>query len=139
MNCPTCGSPCDGQKFCAKCGTPINPYPTPPAPPTPPVVPIAPPAPPVPQPVIVTNPTIPPEYAPISPWAYWGLSLLFSIPIVGFVFLIIFSCSNGNLNRRNYARSYFCSLLIAAIIFLIYIVIMAIIGASAFAFIENMG
>ena len=59
---------------------------------------------------------IPEEYRPIGAWGYVGYSLLFSIPIVGFVFLIVFSCSGANLNRRSYARSYWCWLLLAAII-----------------------
>lgn len=62
---------------------------------------------------------IPSKYQPISPWGYFGLQLLFTIPVVGFVFLIVFSVSSANLNRRNFARSYFCVYalaLIAAII-----------------------
>lgn len=66
------------------------------------------------------QPVIPPEYQPISMWGYFGYQLLFAIPCVGLVFLIIFSFSNSNINRRNFARSYFCvlilSLIIAAII-----------------------
>ena len=54
----------------------------------------------------------PEQFRPLSPWAYFGYSLLFSIPLVGFILLIVFSLSDGNYNRRNYARSYFCALLI---------------------------
>ena len=53
------------------------------------------------------------KYAPLSPWAYWGLTLLFTVPVVGFVFLIVFSISDGNINRRNFARSYWISLILA--------------------------
>lgn len=71
------------------------------------------------------NPTqqIPPEYRPLSPWAYFGYTLLFSIPVVGFVFLIVFSCSRANLNRRNFARSYWCMLLLVAIIFSFFLLL----------------
>lgn len=55
-------------------------------------------------------------YAPLSPWAYFGLTILFSVPIVGFVFLIVFSISKGNINRRNFARSYWCILVVLAIV-----------------------
>lgn len=65
---------------------------------------------------------IPAQYKPIGAWGYFGLSILFSIPIVGLVFLIIFSFSNGNINRRNYARSFFCGMLVA----LIFIVILVL-------------
>lgn len=56
---------------------------------------------------------IPEQYRPLSPWAYFGLGLLFNVPVVGFVFLIVFSISRANINRRNFARSYFCGLIIA--------------------------
>ena len=62
---------------------------------------------------------LPEQYRPLSPWAYFGLQLLFCIPVVGFVFLIVFSFSRGNINRRNFARSYFCVYVIIGIILLI--------------------
>ena len=64
--------------------------------------------------------TIPSQYNPISAWGYVGYSLLFSIPLAGFILLIVFSFSDENINRRNYARSYFCMLLIGVIIFFIF-------------------
>ena len=60
--------------------------------------------------------SLPPEYRPLSPWAYWGLSILYCIPVVGFIFLLIFTFSNGNIHRRNFTRSYWCSLLFVLII-----------------------
>jgi hypothetical protein len=64
----------------------------------------------------MNNSNIPYEYRPLSPWAYLGYEILFAIPIVGFICLIVFACSNDNINRRNFARSYFCVLLIAVIV-----------------------
>lgn len=55
-------------------------------------------------------------FRPLSAWAYAGYSLLFCIPIVGQIFLIVYCFSDKNINRRNYARSYFCLLIIAVII-----------------------
>lgn len=69
------------------------------------------------------NVQIPPQYKPLSPWAYLGYDLLFSIPLVGFILLIVFSFSDENINRRNYARSFFCVLLIAVILFVIILVL----------------
>jgi len=66
------------------------------------------------------NNNIPSNYKPLSPWAYFGYQILFTIPLVGFILLIVFSFSNENINRRNFARSYFCSLLIAVIIFIVF-------------------
>lgn len=68
---------------------------------------------------------VPPEFKPLGAWAYFGLSILFSIPILGLIFLIVFSLSDANINRRNYARSYF----IVLFIFLILTVIAFFTGA----------
>lgn len=57
----------------------------------------------------------PDVFKPPSPWAYFGLSILFSLPVVGFIFLIIFSVSDANINRRNFARSYWCVYIIIAV------------------------
>ena len=62
---------------------------------------------------------LPEQYRPLFPWAYFGLQILFCVPIVGFVFLIVFSFSRGNINRRNFARSYFCVYAIVGVILLI--------------------
>lgn len=66
---------------------------------------------------------IPNEYKPLSPWAYFGYNILFAIPLVGFILLIVFSLDNANINRRNYARSFFIGLLIGVIIFVVFIVL----------------
>ncbi len=61
-----------------------------------------------------------PAYKPIGAWGYFGYNLLFAIPLVGFICLIVFSLSNENINRRNYARSFWCwftLVLIAGLIF----------------------
>jgi hypothetical protein len=44
---------------------------------------------------------IPFEYKPISMWGYFGYQILFSIPIIGFILLLVFSfggTQNKNLN-----------------------------------------
>ena len=56
-----------------------------------------------------------PRYKPISAWGYLGYQILFAIPVIGFIFLIIFACSGSNFNRRSFARSYFCALLLGVI------------------------
>ncbi len=69
---------------------------------------------------------IPPEYKPISAWGYFGYDLLFSIPVVGFILLIVFAFASSNINLRNYARSFFCILLLAVIV----VVILVLLGVS---------
>lgn len=56
------------------------------------------------------------DYTPITMWGYFGYQILFSIPIVGFIFLLIFAFSAHNINLRNFARSYFCFLIIVLVI-----------------------
>lgn len=57
------------------------------------------------------------KYRPLGAWSYFGYTILFNIPIVGLILLIIFSFSDSNINRRNYARSYWCVYLVAIILF----------------------
>ena len=71
---------------------------------------------------------IPENYKPISMWGYFGYELLFSIPCVGFILLLVFSFGGTqNINLKNFARSYFCFLIIAAII---AVIIASVIGAG---------
>lgn len=50
-------------------------------------------------------------------WGYFGYEILFSIPIIGFIFILVFSFGGtNNINLRNFARSYFCVLIILLII-----------------------
>lgn len=56
------------------------------------------------------------DYTPITMWGYFGYQILFSIPIVGFICVLIFAFSAHNINLRNFARSYFCFLIIVLII-----------------------
>lgn len=65
---------------------------------------------------------MPEEYRPISMWGYFGYELLFSIPLVGFILLIVFSVGGTkNINLRNFARSYFCYLIIVVVLVAILI------------------
>ena len=65
------------------------------------------------------GPAIPPEYQPISMWGYFGYELLFAIPVIGFILLIVFCFAPANVNVKNFARSYFCLFIVAAIVLLI--------------------
>ena len=122
MFCKSCGTQMpDGTPFCPTCGT-AAPAPAPAAPAA--------------APIFVQNhiqqPTIPEENRPLSPWGYWGLQILYAIPIVGFIFLIIHSCSGANINRRNFARSYWCSLILAGALLVLYLILGAAIGSSLY-------
>ena len=110
MNCPVCGMPVEkGAAFCPSCGTNMN--------------------------IAGYTPRdhsleIPAQYKPLSPWAYIGYSILFAIPLIGLICLIVFSFNSNNLNRRNYARSYWCAILIALIIVIAVSIIAAATGTT---------
>ena len=75
----------------------------------------------------MNNYNIPNEYKPISPIGYIGYQLLFSLPLVGFIFLIIYACGGtSNINVKNFARSYFVVLIIAFIIIFILVFLFGI-------------
>ncbi len=60
---------------------------------------------------------VPEKYRPISMWGYFGLEILFSIPVIGFIFLVVFALGGTkNVNKKNFARSYFCFVIIIVII-----------------------
>lgn len=66
------------------------------------------------------DPNVPEEYRPISMWGYFGYEILFSIPCVGFILLLVFSFGGAkNVNLRNFARSYFCFLILLVVLILI--------------------
>lgn len=68
------------------------------------------------------------EYKPISMWGYFGYEILFSIPIVGLILLIIFSVGGtSNKNLKNFARSYFCFMILA----IIFVILLASTGLFA--------
>lgn len=71
------------------------------------------------------------EFRPLSPWAYFGYSVLFTVPLIGLIVNIVFCFSSENINRRNYARSFWCAYLLAAIIIAVFLVAAPAIGITA--------
>ncbi len=136
MYCSNCSSPLDPNTgICTACGLqhamPEQPKAAPqqPAYSQPPVVPQ--------QPVYtqsarteMTEDELPEKFRPLGAWSYFWLSVLFSVPVVGFIFLIIFSFNDGNRNRRSFARSYWCALLIVGIFAIIAAIILVVAGVS---------
>ena len=56
------------------------------------------------------------EHHSISPWGYFGLSVLYAVPVIGWLCCLIISVADRNVNRRNHARSMWCGLLVAVIL-----------------------
>ncbi len=142
MFCNNCGTELlENTHVCGNCGTPVqqtqtSQIPTPP--PVPPYIPISQ------NPTAPVQKVIPEENEPLSPWAYFGLQILFSVPVVGFIFLLIFTFNGSNINRRNFARSYWCGILVVAILCVIFIAMMLILGmpmqdiVNEYAYMTNM-
>lgn len=79
----------------------------------------------------ISEEDLPNKLMPMGAWSYFGHSLLFSIPVIGTILLIIFACGGTkNINKRNYARSYFCNLAIVGIIILIVVAVYIFTGVS---------
>jgi hypothetical protein len=51
--------------------------------------------------------TLPNEYRPMGAWGYFWYSVLFLIPIIGWIALLICAFNNYSVPRRSFARSYF--------------------------------
>lgn len=73
---------------------------------------------------------LPPELRPLSAWAYFGYELLYAVPVVGWVFLICHAIGARNVNKRSFARSFFCVYIVVAVLALI----LALTGAGAALF-----
>ncbi len=69
------------------------------------------------------EPEIPQENRALSPWAYFGYSLLFSIPVIGWIFLIVFSFAPKNVNLKNFTRSYWLWAIVLLAIALIALIL----------------
>ena len=50
------------------------------------------------------NLVIPASYRPTGGFGYFGYSLLFMIPVIGWIAAFVFSFNNHNISRRNFAR-----------------------------------
>ncbi|MBQ8310848.1 MAG: hypothetical protein IJX80_07550 [Clostridia bacterium] len=71
---------------------------------------------------------IPASYKPISAWGYFGYRLLYSIPVIGWIILIIHAIGASNINVRRHARSYFCTFLLVVLIAAIFAVLIMVSG-----------
>lgn len=69
---------------------------------------------------------IPKSYRPLGAWTYFGLEILYAIPVVGLIFLICHAIGSENINKRNFARSFFC----VYVLVIVVILALAISGAG---------
>ena len=70
--------------------------------------------------MIMTEDQLPERFRPLGAWAYFGWTILFSLPIAGLIIAIVFAVKkDGNVNLRNFARSMFCVYVIIGILLLL--------------------
>ena len=69
----------------------------------------------------------PEQFRPLNAWEYFGYAILYMVPVIGWIFLLIFTFSTSNYNRRSFTRSYWCGL----ILILIAVTFMALLGIGA--------
>lgn len=63
---------------------------------------------------------------PISAWGHIGYSILWAIPVVGWIIWFCMALGSRNQNKKNYARSKFCG-----IVFIVLIVVVAVVAKLA--------
>lgn len=92
---------------------------------------------PAPQPIYAMPPQfnedmLPEEYKPVSVGKYIGYSILFSIPVVGFIMLLVTAFSGStNKSLKNYARAMLVMMVIGTILGAIIGALIGILGLSA--------
>lgn len=64
---------------------------------------------------------------PLGAWALTGYSILFAVPVVGWLLLLIFSVADCNRNLKNFARS-------RLLLFLLSVLAVAALGAAIWFF-----
>ena len=70
---------------------------------------------------------IPADLRPVGAWYYFWHNILYSIPVIGFIFLVIHALGGtNNINKIIYARSFFC-------VFIIVFVILSIVFFTSMA------
>ena len=63
---------------------------------------------------------LPPELRPLSPWAYFGYEILYALPVIGWIFLICHAIAAQNVNKRNFARSFFVVYILIALVWCLF-------------------
>ena len=67
---------------------------------------------------------------PISAWGHVGYSLLWAIPVVGWIIWFCMALGSRNQNKKNYARSKFCGI-VALVLFVVVGVVVALVLSIA--------
>ena len=66
---------------------------------------------------------LPKSYRPISGWGYFWRTVLYSIPVLGWLILFFNAIGAKNRNVRYFARAPFCALLLVLILTVVAVVV----------------
>lgn len=56
------------------------------------------------------------RYAPVSTGAFFGYKILYGIPVIGWILCIVFSFTQKNVNKRNFARATLIGMIISLVL-----------------------
>lgn len=62
------------------------------------------------------NPQDAVRYAPVSTGAFFGYKILYGIPVIGWILCLVFSFTQKNVNKRNFARATLIGLIISLVL-----------------------
>lgn len=84
---------------------------------------------------------MPEKYRPRGAWTNFWSAVLYGIPIIGWIFLIVHAISDKNVNRRSFARMYFCGFflvfLFVGVAAVLLLVVFPDMGAQIMAMIQE--
>ena len=66
---------------------------------------------------------LPERYKPLGAWGYFWYSVLFAIPVIGFIALIVCAVCASNINLRSYARSFFVGFIMVIIAIIVVLLL----------------
>ena len=106
--CPHCGKALNKDAvFCDRCGTHLSDA--------------------VVRPQTPCRPTA--DEAPLKTGEYFLLTFLYSLPLIGFILMIVWSFSDGNVNRKNLSRAFLIWYVIAVVLTIVlYALFIGLVG-----------
>lgn len=72
----------------------------------------------------------PQEYKPLGAWAYFGLNILYNIPIVGFIVAIVIAIAGENVHMKNHAKASIIMIIFSFVIAILYILLLGMLVAN---------
>ena len=70
----------------------------------------------------LTEEQLPAKFKPVKAWSYFGWTVVFTIPLIGWIIALIKAFGNTeNVNLQNFARSMFCYFVIVVILWLLVV------------------